>query len=407
MRPLLLATLLVCFSVSAKACLNDRDSDALATQNARFPDALRVLSGRFERNPPRFYLMRIARVNRQLKVRPREFGLYDDLAVALDKSGDDESALRAMATKRALLPPFDARDETSKEAWYRYYANNGTFRVHRFLKQGAKPSALPDLQLARTEIHRALQIKPNAHWGREKYQLAVMDWMIAARTKKTWLSLGDFLLQRFQIDADFDRPRHPLAQNRRDMAQGLASLIVLGEAWRSPDLFDALATSLETRPTIALSYLARQRSQELLGNGARSLQPDTVMPLQMYWLTDTREYGLNETNSKTLEAFYPKLRAEADDWATQRDHFMASRFAIGKHPDTDADFWKGWHEPPAPQLAQVAWWNQKRAWQIEARYAQKIRRVISFAPLGLLATLPMLWIWRKRRNNRKRKTSAT
>jgi len=76
MRPLLLAALLVCFSATSKACLNDRDSDALATQNARFPDALRVLSGRFERNPPRFYTMRIARVTKQLKARTRAFAAF-------------------------------------------------------------------------------------------------------------------------------------------------------------------------------------------------------------------------------------------------------------------------------------------------------------------------------------------
>jgi len=406
MRPLLLAALLVCLSATSKACLNDRDSDALATQNARFPDALRVLSGRFERNPPRFYILRIARVTRQLLIRPRDFALYADLAVAFDKSGDDESALRAMAHKRALLPPFDAKANVNKEAWYRYYANDGTFRVHRFLKQGAKPSALPDLRFARGEIARALQIKPTAHWGREKYRLAVMDWMIGARTKKTEFSLGDFLLSRFQIGYDYDQPHRPLPQNRREMAQGIASLIVLGEAWSNPDLFDALATALETRPTIALSYLARQRSQELLRNGAHSLLPKAIFELAEYQFEDGREFGLNANNAKTLEAFYPKLRAEADDWKNQRDNFMASRFATGKHPDTDTDFWKGWHEPPAPQLAQIAWWNDKRARRIESRQSQTDIFLSFYFLLSLLVALPTWWVWQERRKIRKRKTSA-
>ncbi len=132
--------LLVSFPLSSRACLNDRDSDALAVQNNRFPDALRVISGRFERNPPRFYQMRATRVRHELKSKPRDFALYDDLAVSLDKLGDDEAALEVMAQKRALLPAFNARDKALKEAWYRFFASDGTFRAHRFLKSGANAS---------------------------------------------------------------------------------------------------------------------------------------------------------------------------------------------------------------------------------------------------------------------------
>lgn len=406
MRPLLLAALLVCFSATSKACLNDRDSDALATQNARFPDALRVLSGRFERNPPRFYTMRIARVTKQLKPRPRDFALYDDLAVAFDKGGDDEAALRAMAHKRAILPSFDAKENAGKEAWYRFYANDGTFRVHRFLKSGAKVSSLPDLRLARTEIHRALQIKPNAHWGREKYQLAVMDWMIAARTVKTSDTLAEFLEKRFNWTNDYGRG--PLPKERREAAQGLAGLIVLGAAWRSADIFDALAGALRHRSTIGLSHLCLLRCDELLRGGARSLAVSPLVPSQDRFETirEWREFGLNENNAATLDSFYPKLRAEADDWTNQRDHFMESRFALGKHPDTDTHFWKGWHEPPAPQLEQVAWWNEKRAQQIESRRFQTDVLLSFYFLLSLLVALPTWWIWRARRKKRQRQTSA-
>lgn len=390
--------LLVCFSATSRACLNDRDSDALAVQNKRFPDALRVISGRFERNPPRFYGMRIERVQAELKAHPRDFGLYDDLAVAHDKLGDDEAALKVMARKRALLPVFNAKDKANKEAWYRYFANDGTFRAHRFLHDGAQASRIGEMKAAREEIKRALQIKPNAHFGREKYQLAVMDWVVATKLKKREDALADFLSERFRFDDGYDMPRHPLDHNRREAAQGLSGLIVLGAAWQSPDVFDALATALESRPTIALSYLARHRSQELLQNGAHSLQPKAVLPLYEYWLRDRMGRGLNDENAGTLDAFYPKLRAEAEDWNTSRTKWMEDRFARGQHSDTDANFWKGWKETAAPTL-QVAWFNEKqdRQQHINARRAATTRALALI--FGALA-LSLLVLKRKRRAHR-------
>jgi tetratricopeptide (TPR) repeat protein len=399
MRPFLLVALLVSLPVASRACLNDRDSDALAVQNNRFPDALRVISGRFERNPPRFYQMRIARVLTELKSKPRDFGLYDDLAVAHDKLGDDETALKIMAQKRALLPTFSAKDKANREAWYRFYANDGTFRAHRFLHDDAKIQNIGEMKQARSEIARALQIKPNAHFGREKYQLAVMDWIVAAKSHKTENSLADFLAQRFQYDSGYDIPRAALQNARKEAAQGLSGLIVLGAAWQSPDVFDALATALEARPTIALSYLARHRSQELLGSGAMLL-PGSILPMVEFWLRDTREFGLNDTNTKTLDAFYPKVRAEADEWTRQRDGFMETKFAQNKHPDTDAHFWNGWKDSAPPSL-DVAWFNERAATQRVINNSVLLFKSIVFGvPTLIIAAL----VWFRRRRI-KRQTS--
>ena len=118
---------LVCLSVPVRACMNDRDSDSLAEEAQGLPDVVQVISGRFPRNPPLFYQMRIARVQQELNQNPRNFPLYDDIAVALDRLGRDDEAIRWIETKRRLLPPFNANNRVLKEHWYRYYANAGTF----------------------------------------------------------------------------------------------------------------------------------------------------------------------------------------------------------------------------------------------------------------------------------------
>ncbi len=251
------------------------------------------------------------------------------------------------------------------------------------------------MKRARDEIQRALKIKPNAHFGREKYQLAVMDWVVASKTIKTSDTLANFLAQRFQYDSGYDTSRAPLQNARKEAAQGLSGLIVLGAAWQSPDVFDALATALEARPTIALSYLARHRSQELLGSGAKSLLPGSILPMVEFWLRDTREFGLNDTNTKTLDAFYPKMRAEAASWNASRTSWMNARFADNKHPDTNTDFWGGWNDPGAPPSLDVAWFNDRQNTQRLINNSLLLLKLIVFGVPTLLIG-GLLWFVRRR-----------
>jgi hypothetical protein len=111
-------------SSAATACLNDRDT--LAQEARGLPDALQVVTGRFERNPPLFYEMRLKRVATQLKGDPSQLELYDDAAVASDRLGRSDEAIRWIELKRKQLAPFNAKDKMLREHWYRYYANGGT-----------------------------------------------------------------------------------------------------------------------------------------------------------------------------------------------------------------------------------------------------------------------------------------
>ena len=60
MRALLVLLLL---ATPALACLNSRDSDtdSLTNEVRQLPELTRILTGRFERNPPLFYQLRIQR----------------------------------------------------------------------------------------------------------------------------------------------------------------------------------------------------------------------------------------------------------------------------------------------------------------------------------------------------------
>ncbi|BCM89153.1 hypothetical protein IAD21_00997 [Abditibacteriota bacterium] len=393
MRPFIVFALLVSLPVASRACMNDRDSDALVIQNKRLPDAIRVISGRFERNPPRYYQMRIARVEGELKSNPRHFGLYDDLAVAHDRLGDDGTAMRVMAQKRALLPAFNARDKALKEAWYRYFANDGTFRAHRFLHDGAKVARIGEMKQAREEIRRAIQIKPNAHFGRERVQLMVMDWIVARKQKKTSKTLGAWIEGR-----DGEKYRH-------ETAEGLAGLVVLGAAWNSPDVFEALANALDVPETIALRYLALLRCRELLESKKSSLAGLSVPTINAA-LTDSGGWGdegigINRQNQQSLDELYPQLRQEADQWNASRAKWMETKFAQDQHPDTNTNFWEGFPETEPPSL-DINWFNQRG--DMNRAILFSITLVLSLV-FGIPALAIVFWV-KYLRKRARRNTSA-
>src|SRR5258708_6826905 len=83
------------------ACLNDRDSLYLESMGHR--DLVKTVVGWFPVHSPLFYQMRIHRSLREIDAHPNKYGLYDDVAVAYDKLGDDLSALKTIERKKVAL----------------------------------------------------------------------------------------------------------------------------------------------------------------------------------------------------------------------------------------------------------------------------------------------------------------
>ena len=339
------------------ACLNDRDSDSLATQAAQLPATLRVITGRFERNPPLYYQMRIERERAALAGAPTNFGLYDDIGVALDKLGRDDEALQTMKRKRAVSPAFNANNKANREIWYRTFANEGTFRAHRFLKWGAPVEKLGEMKTARAQIKRAIEIKPDAHFGRERYQLMAMDWIIARKSGKTQKTLGEWTAGR-----DGWKPyteRETLADmGRKRAVEGLSGLIVLGGAWQSPDVFEALGAALHASDSVTLRYLALQRARELLDAGKPSLGDLKAKIGEEIWADEYETIHVNIQNYPRLDKLFKELRTDADAWNLMRQNWMITKLEIGKHPDTNANFWDGYTEKAPPSL-EVEWANRQ------------------------------------------------
>src|SRR5205809_4868124 len=118
---LLLAASLLLPSAPAVACL--WDSDTLAWEARAFPGLTEVITGRFPRNPPLYYRMRLKRAAAQIAAHPDDFAAYDDAGASCDRLQDDDAAIAWMEKKRNRLERLGPATGPAHEHWYRYHAN--------------------------------------------------------------------------------------------------------------------------------------------------------------------------------------------------------------------------------------------------------------------------------------------
>jgi len=326
-------------------CLNDRDSlyDEL---NGGVPDAMRVAVGWFPVHTPLYYQMRIAQSSTILHRHPEWLDLYDDIAVAFDRLGDDVHAIKMIEQKRVymeahgikpkqsaelpkgLVTRFDIV-ESSKEPWYRYYANLGTFWAHRWFHAGM-PQGKKDEWLGRAEedIAKAVKLNPLAHGLREYAQLEAIRWV---RFREPVQTLYEFSLPHFD--------------DKSNATAALCGLVELGGAWESPDVFHAIAFSLAENQH-QTAYFVFQRVLELQKQGKRSLTGRDLV-----W----RDYNFDDS---AIKRDFLNLRYAAEAYRKDLASYETQKLTLGKHPDTDPDFWSDYREPAFPDYGWRPLWQR-------------------------------------------------
>lgn len=344
-RTLTALAVLFCLAVPCLACLWDEDT--LDTEVSGMPDTIEVIAGRFPRNPDLYYQMRLARVTQELKTTPDKLELYDDAAVACDHLHRDPEAIEWMARKATVIARLRSSDKNSSDLdthQYRYLANLGTFHAHNWLRSGADRKNIQEMRQARDLIAHAIKLNPDAHFGREKYQLQAMNWILHP---PKWNSRGYESLPSFIVENATDNPSKAV--------KGLAGIIVLGDAWQSVDIFNALAHAIQLDgDRTSMAYLAQLRVLELIKSGKKSLIPDPPKDQKLEELLfaddETGQQRVKYESRPEIESTFKELRADADIWQQARTDYMMPLLKAGKHPDTDEDFWKNWHEPTRPTL---------------------------------------------------------
>ena len=251
--------ILACVTSRAMACL--WDVDTLLDEQRGMPTVASILAGKWERHSAFFYENRIAASRKTLESDPKNLAAMDDLAVALEKTGRVNDAIDVMKRKLELDPN-----------GYTTHANLGTFYLHS-----------GDFDAGITHIKRALEINPDAHFGRERFQLMVAEYIRDGKKNPAVFASGSFVTPLIVGEGNDTRKKVGdeeyyknladsremiYAGRRRDnpeitkAIEGVVGMIRFGTG-TSPDLFFALGDLLAARQDRHLAYRAYHRAAEL------------------------------------------------------------------------------------------------------------------------------------------------
>lgn len=357
-HPVLLAALLIAAvlgptrSERTNACF--WDSDTLRQEASGQLHVIAAITGRFDRFPPSYYQHRLDRI-RAIPEHERTLADFDDAAVACDRLGRSDEGIAWMARKLETLEHSDAAGEDTGDHRYRYLANLGTIHAHRWIRRGAPRDDLADLAKARELIAGAIEINPDAHFGRERYQLWAIEWLISPPESE---SNGHPPLLFHYTDENGrigDRTSGFTSEEREHAINGLVGLVTLGDAWESLDIFEQLARLLWREWHSSMALAANLRVRELIDNGAVSLHPDyqSSRTLQLANEGPVRSSSLRDTHG--IPRWYERARSEADGWRKARNAYIEERVALGRHPDTHPDFWDAWKSPSSAPALPNGW----------------------------------------------------
>jgi tetratricopeptide (TPR) repeat protein len=336
-RHLVLAALLTSLLASSAALACMWDYDTLKMERARFPSVLELITGQFLRHSPEFYKWRIQDRLERLKSEPANVSLLDDLSVAYDKIGEHDKAIEIALDIERIQP---GRYETA--------ANLGTFYIH-----GGRPKeGLP-------HIERALRINPGAHFGREKYQKLLVEYVLHRRpTGAVRLPLADvkapppadpkngmeYYAEITSSFAEFLKPDHPEHITNFEVAdalKGILGMMKFGN-YDSPILLEALGSLLIQRryadtPGDAKLLAARaflKASYETSDDPARSayrLMGQSALQNKVM----TGQSG--HVSLEQVEAGFQQELEDAKSWYAELRERELSWIRDGRNPEAEFD----------------------------------------------------------------------
>lgn len=330
--------LALAFCATCVSCLWDRDT--LREESSRDPDLVKIIVGWFDRYPPEYYEHRIARVEKELREKPEDLALYDDIAVALDRVGRPGEAIGWMVKKKAQLDAAGLVNEA--DAHYKYLANLGTFYVHRWLMQKKAGEETDQLNLVEANrlIAKCIELNPDAHFGREKYQLMAIRYLLKG---------GELSVDVFSEHTRDLRLTHPYPRGKTDKGEaivGWSGLVTLGAAWKSELIFREIRQLLLHDGQGYLAAMASLRVQEIR-------DPESLVALED--LKGKRVFssiGGRQTSAaemKQIHEYYCEARAASDARQEAMHDYVRGKISAGQHPDTHQGFWDGWNEPDFPK----------------------------------------------------------
>lgn len=274
----ILTVFILFFSNFINACLWDRDTYAMEKQ--KFPDAFELMTGNFNRHSNSYYQWRIAKIQPQIDSGSKNPLLFDDLAVAYSKLGNDKKAIALMKQKEKFAPNL-----------YETYANLGTFYIH----DGQFEEGL-------IYINKAIKINPDAHFGREIYQKYLVEFILLNKKKESESNnFYTFILEKYNTKFNLKKDFLPEDEIKKAV-KGILGMMHFGN-YNSPILLNALGDVLlnESYDTPSAKRLASMAymASDLYNIGSVSLK--TKENIQMF-------LSMQERDKNTYEALLKEVK---------------------------------------------------------------------------------------------------
>lgn len=319
----------------AAPCYNDSDTNLTELRDNL--DITYAIAGRFTIYPPEYYKRRIEIQSDNLKKNPNDLTAYDNLAVAYDRLGRHDEAIATIRKERQLIesgkvtPLTDVKDELVPDAppvdhRYTVEANEGTFLIHRWISNGGN-SDLSNAIEAEKHIAKAIEINPDAHFGREFAQLYCIRAILKGAKEGDWKR--NFTENLITI-ADRDKVDH------KALRKGIAGMMVLGNAWNSPVMLKAI------------ERLVPEDQQVGMFCQLRALEIERNFPLGDY---SKALYEVKAPFFRTMEYEHDMLllvalRTNAVEYQENRKQYVLNQMALGGHPDITDGFWSALKDVP-------------------------------------------------------------
>jgi tetratricopeptide (TPR) repeat protein len=322
------------FTVAAPALGCLWDYDTLRDEKRGLPGMAEVLAGQWERHSRFFYQHRVAAMTAKLAARSDDWDAMDNLAVAHAKLDELDAAIAVMLDKEKRHP-----------GQYTTASNLGTF----YMFKGDLPAAIAQLK-------RALAINPNAHFGREEYQLRLAEFLIRANadpnaecddflhlrrtaTDGFWGSKpatqsttepttnpydGEFIDEPFKIG--FYHGRMEELGVKPNVFDGLVGMIRFGTT-NSPELYFALGDLLALRGDKNLAVRAYQRALD-------THHPQPAVVRRMIDAAGEMEVPRGGLDPAVIAA----ERAAAEGWVAEYQQFEDDLVRSGKDTDDENNY---------------------------------------------------------------------
>lgn len=353
----ILTVFILLFSNFISACLWDRDTYAMEKQ--KFPDVFELMTGNFDRHSNSYYQWRIAKIQPQIDKGNKDPLLFDDLAVAYSKLGNDKKAIELMKLKEKFAPNL-----------YETFANLGTFYIHDGqFEEGLK------------YINKAIKINPEAHFGREIYQKYLVEFILLNKKKESESNnFYTFLLEKYKTKNNSTKDFLPEDEIKKAV-KGILGMMRFGN-YNSPVLLNALGDILlnesydtpSAKRLAAMAYMA----SDLYSAGSVSLK--TKEYIQMFLSMqesdkNTYEELLKEVKKGILigKSRYAEIEKKESNW-------------VIKNKDLDIEFAQNFYaKTDSTNKNNVAQNNQNRITKSGDKISNKLI-------IGLIITLVIVGI---------------